>query len=338
VTADRRAEPRAPGLDAGHEGVPRPRGWSRSPEIGLAVAILAVSAIFALVSPTFLTISTAQSVIRSASPVGLIAVGQALLILTREFDLSVGATAGLGAAVAVTAMAPDGLGLVWPLAACLGMLTGVGVGLVNGLLVTRLRVPALVVTLGMLYIASGLTMVVTGGFALSGMPGDFRQLGAATPLGLPWISWLLMVAVVGGTATLRATPLGRGIYATGGSYSGAHVAGLRPDRTKIAMFAVAGGLSAIAGILLVSRVGIADVTVGSDWALNSIAGCVVGGVSLLGGTGSVIGALLGTLFLQTVSTGLVMTGFDTSLQTVAVGGLLIVAIAIDQWRQRQFGA
>jgi ribose transport system permease protein len=338
VIVNRRPEPRGADLDAGRQGERRSRRLFRSPEIGLAMAILAVSAIFTLASPTFLTVSTAQGVIRSASPVGLIAVGQALLILTREFDLSVGATAGLGAAVAVTVMAPDGPGLPWPLAACLGMCAGIGVGLVNGLLVTRLRVPALVVTLGMLYVASGLTLAITGGFALSGMPGDFRQLGAATPLGLPWISWLLLAIVVVGTVTLRATPLGRGIYATGGSYSGAHVAGLRPDLTKVVVFAFAGGLSAIAGILLVGRVGIADVTVGSDWALNSIAGCVVGGVSLLGGTGSVIGALLGTLFLQIVSTGFVMTGFDTSLQTVSVGGLLIVAIAIDQWRQRQFGA
>jgi ribose transport system permease protein len=328
----------APATDAGPGREPRPRRWTRGAEIGLAAAVLAVGAIFALLSPSFLTVSTVQSVIRSASPVALVAVGQALLMLTHEFDLSVGATAGLGAAIAVTLMAPDGPGLAWPLAAALGTVAGMGVGLVNGLLVTRLRVPALVVTLGMLYIASGLTMVVTGGFALSGMPPDFRQLGAATPLGLPWISWLSMAALVAGTMTLRATPLGRGIYATGGSYSGARVAGLRPDRTKVAMFASAGALSAIAGILVVSRVGIADVTVGSDWALNSIAGCVVGGVSLLGGTGSVLGALLGTLFLQTVSTGLVMTGFDTSLQTVAVGGLLIAAIAIDQWRQRRFGA
>lgn len=311
-------------------------GVAGGAEFGLIVAIVAVSVLFTLIQPNFLSFATAQSVIRAVAFVGIIAVGQALLLITREFDLSVGAVAGLGAVVASRLMEGEG-GIAWPVAVAAGIATGTGAGLANGLLVTQLRIPALVVTLGMLYIAQGLSLVVTGGFPITDLSADFLVIGQANPLGLPWAAWIFFGVVVAGSVVLKTTTFGRRTYATGGSVRAASYAGMRPERTKIVLFITVSSLAALAGILLIGRIGVADPTIGQDWGLRSIGGAVVGGVSLFGGAGSVLGAFLGVVFLQLVTTGLVIAGFDTSLQDVAVGVLLIGAIALDRWRQRRFG-
>lgn len=305
-------------------------------EFGLVLAIVATSALLTVIEPNFLSVGTAQSVLRASAYVGIIAVAQCLLLITREFDLSVGAVAGLGAVVASKLMEGD-TGVAWPLAVAAGIAAGAVAGLANGLLITQLRIPALVVTLGMLYIAQGLSLVVTGGFPISDLPSDFLSIGQANPLGLPWAAWIFFGAVVVGSAVLRTTTFGRRIYATGGNARAANYGGLRPARTKIVLFVTVSSLAALAGILLIARVRVADPTIGQGWELQSIGGAVVGGVSLFGGVGTVVGAFLGIVFLQLVTTGLVIAGFDTSLQSVAVGVLLIGAIAVDRWRQRRFG-
>jgi len=321
---------------AEERAVPTSARFVRSAEFGLVGATFVAIIGFGLAEPSFLTAENAQSILRAVAAVGLIAVGQGFLLITHEFDLSVGAVAGFGAVLAGQLMISDGV--PWPLAGAIGVLAGATAGLVNGLLVAKAKIPALVVTLGMLYVARGLSSVTTGGYQLSGLPAEFRSVGVANILGLPWGTWIFLAAVVGGEVVLRFTTFGRRLYATGGNPRAAEYTGLRPERVKIIAFVLVGSLSAMAGILTVARIGMADPTVGGGWELQSIGGAVVGGISLFGGVGTVLGAFLGVVFLQVITTGLIIGGFDTSLKDVAVGVLLITAIAVDRWRQRRFAS
>jgi len=285
--------------------------------------------VFSLLSPNFFALSTGQLILRAVASIGIIAVAEAILLMTHEFDLSVGAVAGLGALTAGTLMKE----MPWVPAVLIGILIGAVFGLINGLLVTKLRIPALIATLGMMFVAQGLTQVVTGGFPVSGLPDDFRAFGRFELFGLPTGVWAFFLVVIAADVVLRRTVFGRRVYATGGNVNAARLTGLQPDRVKIIAFVIAGVFAVVAGVLAVGRVGTGDPTTGAGWELQSIAGAVVGGVSLFGGAGRAVGALLGVLFLQVITSGLIVIGLDTSLKGVAVGVFLVAAIAFDRWRK-----
>lgn len=307
----------------------RLRQFLNAPEVGLLLAIIFAVALFSLVSPNFFDLSTAQLILRAVAAIGIIAVAEAILLMTREFDLSVGAVAGLGALTAGTLMKD----MPWVQAVLVGVLVGAVFGLINGLLVTKLRIPCLIATLGMMFVAQGLTQVVTRGFPVSGLPDDFRAFGRSELLGLPTGVWVFFLVVVVADVVLRRTVFGRAIYATGGNVNAARLTGLQPDRVKIIAFVNAGILSVVAGVLAVGRVGTGDPSTGAGWELAAIAGAIVGGVSLFGGAGRAVGALLGMLFLQVIATGMTVIGLDTSLKGVAVGFFLVAAIAADRWKK-----
>ncbi|MGN9847035.1 ABC transporter permease [Nonomuraea sp. H19] len=301
------------------------------PEFGLIIATFVACTVFTLLSDQFLSGNTLQSVLRAVATIGIVAVGQAFLLIAGEFDLSVGAVAGLGAIVAGQLMHH----LPWPIAVGVGLACGGAFGLLNGLVVTMVGVPALVVTLGTLFVAQGLGQVVSGGFPISDLPSGFLAAGRAEAWGLGTAVFVFLAVVVLAELVLHHTHIGLRVYATGGNRFAAQRNLVRPRQTKIMCFAVLGTLSALAGILSIARVGTADPTVGLGWELQAIAGAVVGGVSLFGGRGHAYGALVGVVFLQVISTGFVVVGFDTSLRGLAVGVFLITAIALDRQRVRK---
>jgi ribose transport system permease protein len=302
------------------------------PEMGILVALVLVTAVFWLLNPALLTGGSVATLLRALAFVGVIAIGQTLLLIVGELDLSVGSVAGLCAVVAAWLMKEAG----WPVvpALAIGLLTGAGVGLVNGLLAVRAGIPAFIVTLGMMYIARGLNYLLCAGYPIYPLPHSVTAFGKASPLGVSWAFFVFLVIAIVGQVTLSKTVFGRAIYATGGNREVARIAGIRTDAVKISCYILTGTLAALAGMLLMAQLNVGQPEIGAGWELEVIASVVIGGVSLFGGVGSVNGTVLGLVLMQVVRTGLVTSGVNTHWQTVAVGGIMIAAVGLDLLRRR----
>jgi ribose transport system permease protein len=308
------------------------RGLSRFPEIGLMAMILVAGTIFTLISPAFASLGNAESLLRAIAFTGIIVIGQAILLIVGELDLSVGSVAGMASIVAGLLMTSVGLPI--PLAMLFAVACGACFGLINGVLTTKAGIPSFVVTLSMLFVAKGLGYVLSGGDPVYPLPAGVTQLAKTDILGLPSSVWILLILVFIFDQFMRRASWGRIAYATGGSARTSRFAGIDTDRVKIAAFIVTGALAAFAGVLLTSRLDRADPSIGLGWELIVLASAVVGGVRLTGGAGTIAGAFLGLLFLQIIQTGLVFAGVDAVLQPVVLGSVLVLAVAYDVLRRR----
>jgi ribose transport system permease protein len=302
------------------------------PEVGIFLPLVAFTLLFYAVDPALLSRNNIGAMLRGVSFVGVIAVGQTLLMIAGELDLSVGSVAGLCAIVSSWLMKHAG----WPVEAAVlaGLLTGGLVGLVNGLVAVRLGLPAFIATLGMLYIARGLNYLICQGYPIYPLPDSLKAFGAADTLGTSWSFVIFIGVVILGDFCLRRTVFGRMICATGGNREVARIAGINTGLVKIVCYVLTGMLAALGGILLMARIHVGQPEIGVGWELEVIASVVIGGVSLFGGVGTVAGTLLGLLIMQIVRSGLVLVGVDTHLQTVAVGAIMIIAVGVDLLRRR----
>jgi ribose/xylose/arabinose/galactoside ABC-type transport system permease subunit len=304
-------------------------------ELGVVAALLVAALLFYAIQPAFLSVRNIRAILTVVSFVGIIAIGQTVLLVSGEFDLSVGSVAGLCAVVSARLMTT--LALPVPLAIAAGLLLGAAIGLVNGLVVVRLRIPAFIQTLGMLFIGQGLTQVVTNGYPVYPLPdalGDFGE--SVIVFGLGWSFCFFVVAALLGDFVLRRTVLGRNLYATGGSREVARLVGINTDLYKIGAFVLIGALAAAAGMFVMADLASGTTSIGSGWELTVIAGVVVGGVSLFGGAGTMVGGLVGMLLLQVVQSGLVVVGVSANWQQIAVGVIMVVAVGLDLLRRRTF--
>jgi ribose transport system permease protein len=302
-------------------------------EVGVIAALLVLIAVFYVLQPAFLSDRNIRAILQVVSFVGIIAIGQTLLLVTGEFDLSVGSNAGLSAVVSARLMTMFGLP-VW-VAIIGGLLTGAAVGLVNGLIVVRLKIPAFIQTLGMLFIGQGLIQVVTNGAPVYPLPPEVAALGMANVVfGLGWSFVFFIVAAIAADFVLRRTVLGRNMYATGGNPEVARLVGINTDLYKIGAFVTIGALAGIAGMFVMADLQSGTTSIGSGWELAVIAGVVVGGVSLFGGSGTLAGGIIGILLLQVVSSGLVVVGVSSNWQQIAVGVIMVLAVGLDIARRR----
>ena len=304
-------------------------------EVGVLAALIIIIAFFYLLQPAFLSERNIRAILTVVSFVGIIAIGQTILLVNGEFDLSVGSVAGLSAVSSAQMM--TALALPVPVAILGGMLVGGGVGLINGLVVVRLKIPAFIQTLGMLFIGQGLIQVVTGGHPVYPLPESVSAVGFAKPvLGLGWGFVLFIVAAVVADFVLRRTVIGRNMYATGGNPEVARLVGINVGLYKTCAFVLIGVLAAIAGMFVMADLASGTTSIGSGWELAVIAGVVVGGVSLFGGAGTMAGGLSGILLLQIVQSGLVVIGVNSNWQQIAVGVIMVLAVGLDILRRRFF--
>lgn len=301
------------------------------PEATLAFLLLASMVIFSTINHHFLAWSSMQANLLAASFIGIAAIGQGLLLLSAEFDLSVGSNAALAAVLAAILASRDGVPVVAAMAitVCLGAL----IGLFNGIMVVFIRLPALIVTLGMLFALSGIAYVLSGGSQVFPLAPGLTALGGKF-LALPISIWIFVVLTVCVDQVVRRAKVGRAIYATGGNRDAATLAGIRTGLLKLSLFVITGALAAFAGLLVMAEVDSGDPSIGSTWVLSVIASAVIGGVSLWGGVGTIAGVGLGVLFVQVLSSGLVFAGVAAALQPVAVGAALIAALLLDGARHR----
>lgn len=311
-------------------------------QIGVLPLILAVACIFfALQSTEFLSGDNIQNVARQSVYLIIIALAQMLALVVGGLDLSVGSVMALASVIGATVMAalfaafPESAGLAIAAGMGAGVLAGAVVGAFNGFGIAQFRVPPFMMTLGTSSIVFGLTLFITGGTPVYGMPPAFGEaFGFGTLLGIPVPVLFALVLIVALYLMMNWTRFGRHLYATGGNARAAELSGIRTGRVLFASYLVIGVICAIAGLLLTARLDTGEANLGSDMPLQSIAACVIAGVSLSGGQGKVGSVVLGALFINLVQNGMNLVGIGAYTQTITLGVLLILAVMADRIRQR----
>jgi len=301
-------------------------------ELGIIVAFLALVAVTGILEPRFLEAGSLRNLALNASIFAILAVGQTLVLITRNVDLSVGSVLGLSAYLAGDLLS-NHQGLPIPVVFVLGMALGAACGLFNGILVTWGQVPALVVTLGTLYMFRGLAFLWTDGTQVNAetLPDAFLNLGTDSVLGVPFLVLIALAVMLVVGQWLRDYRAGRELYAIGSNPEGARLAGVRSERRVLTAFVLAGALAGLGGVLFTARFGTVDATAGVGYELTVIAAAVVGGVAIFGGVGSVYGAALGALLLGTITSSLIVLKVAAFWQQAAIGALLLLAIAFDRF-------
>ena len=289
-----------------------------------AVALIGVA--LSLTSESFLTVANVLNVFRQASLTFLIASGLTLTILTAGLDLSVGANVGLSACLAATVMQSTGSVL---LGAATGLVFGAGVGIVNGLMITMLRLPPFIATYGMLWTLNGVTYWFMGGDTIHGFSPGFRALGSGYWLGVPIPIYLMLGLLLAGAVFTRYTTLGHDVYAIGANREAARLSGV-PVRSRINLvYVLSGAMAGLAAVVYLARLNSAEADIGEPLTLPAIAAVLIGGTSLFGGVGSLAGTLVGALTLTLVVNGMNLLAVDASWQPLVTGVIVLLAVWID---------
>jgi ribose transport system permease protein len=296
-------------------------------DAGTLFGLLAIVIVFALLTPNFLTERNILNILQQSSINACVALGMTLVIIAGGIDLSVGPTAAI-AAVASAVLMAAGVPIVLAIPAAL--LFGVAAGALNGALVAYGGLQPFIVTLGTLSLYRAAALIYTGGNPIFGIPPEFRALFNASVFGVP--NPVLIVAVLALVVwiVLNKTPLGEYFLAVGGNEEASHIAGVPVALTKIASYVISGVLAAVAGLILVGRLGAADPTLGNLWELDAIAASAIGGASLMGGKGSIVGTLLGAIILGSLRNGLTLLNVQAFYQLLATGLIILVAMLIDR--------
>lgn len=324
------AEPIAATVRAG--GAPRGSlvgAIARQRELSLIIIMLVLGAMVTIAAPQFLTASNLSQVATLASITAVAAVGQAIVVITRSIDLSVEAVMGLVAyCVAITLETHL---LTGPQSILLGVAIGAGLGMVNGILVTAFRVPAIVATLGTLSIFRGIDYLIAGSHQvpLAGLPPGFTEPARDSVAGIPIFVIVAVAAVVIGTVVLRWTPFGRQVYAVGSNPEAAAVLGIPTRLVVFVAYTVCGLLAGVAGVMWVMEFGTINGTSATGVVLAVVAAVVVGGVNIFGGSGTVVGAAIGAYFLGFIANALILVGLSQFWLQAIYGVVILVAVSAD---------
>ncbi|WP_421826004.1 ABC transporter permease [Larkinella sp.] len=302
------------------------------------IALLLLCIVIGLLSDKFFTVANGWNVLRQISVNVCISVGMTLVVLTAGIDLSVGSVLALSGAIAA-GLLRNGIelpannlyiGFTVFGAIVAGILTGSMLGWFNGWAITRFKLPPFVATLAMLTIARGLTMLWTEGFPITGLGDSFTFLGTGWFLGIPLPVWISGGIVLVTVLLMDQTRFGRYVYAIGGSESAARLSGVNINRIKIGVYTLAGALAAVGGLLVTSRLDSAQPNAGTSYELDSIAAVVIGGTSLSGGRGSILGTVQGAVIIGVLNNGLVLLNVSPFWQQVVKGIVILLAVIIDK--------
>jgi len=328
ATAVRREPPEAP---AGTSARTLSERVFRIRETGIIVVLALFVGVTAGLQHRFLSASNIQFVLVNTTIYALLALGETMVVVSRNVDLSVGSVLGMSAYLSADLFGGHhGIGI--PLVFAVGLGIGLGWGIVNGLLVTVGRVPSLVVTLATLYIIRGVDILIVGGGMVTAntLPASFTGIPKATVIGIPDLAIGVAVVVVAGAYYLRSYRSGRELYAIGSNPDAARLAGIPIGRRVLFAFAVSGAIAGVAGVLWAAQYGTVDSTAGTSYELTVVTAVVVGGVAIFGGSGSAAGAALGALLLATINSALYVLGISSFWDQAIAGFLLILAISIDR--------
>lgn len=305
-------------------------------EGGISLALVALIVIFAVLSPDFASLRNLRNVLNQITINTILAIGMTFVILVGGIDLSVGSLLAFAIMITGTVMQLQGLPteLVIPLGIFAGLGTGVACGFLNGWISVRWRLPSFIVTLGVLNIARGAALLTTDAQTLYQFPAAFTAFGTRAIFGntVPLIFIVALALVVISWFVLNRTIFGRLVYAIGTNEEAVRLSGHRPGVIKVAVFTISGLTAGIAGIINMSRLTVASPIVGVGFELSAIAAVIIGGTSLFGGKGSVIGTLIGASIIGVLQNGLVLLGVDDFLRQMITGLVIILAVILDYYR------
>jgi rhamnose transport system permease protein len=303
---------------------------ARMRDLGIFVALVITVLVFSIQANNFATVGNWQDIATDVAMVVVVAVGQTMVVLTRNIDLSVGSVVGLTAYVCSKTLA-DHPGTPLVVIALLAIGVGIACGIGNGLLVAVGRVPAIIATLATLSIYRGVLFEITNGqnVLASQLPQGFLDLAARTPAGLPSLAWIAAAVVVVGAAFLRWAPPGRDFYAIGSNPDGARLAGILVRRRVMTAFAISGGLAGLGGFMFAARFATVDAIAGRGFELDVVTAVVIGGVNVFGGSGTVLGATLGALLVATIDNGFTLLRISEFWKIFFEGTAIVVAVTID---------
>jgi ribose transport system permease protein len=285
-----------------------------------------------IASPNFLTATNLSSVVRQTAVINIMALGMTIIIITGGIDLSVGSILGLAGLLGTMAM-EAGTSIV--VGVLIGLVTGMACGFLNGFMITQLKIAPFIVTLGTLGIYRGAALIISNGLPVHNVPAAFSFLGEGTILGIPFVLWLLVICGVAVHIILEHTRLGRYAFAIGSSPAAAVYAGIPVTFHTISVYAIGGLLTGLGGMIEASRLMTGQPTAGTGYELQAIAAVVIGGGSLRGGEGSVVGTLVGAFIMGLLSNGSDLLGISNYVQQVVIGVVIILAVAADELRKRR---
>lgn len=320
--------------------VSRRRGtFSSAKEIGIFIAFVVIFLFFSVMSPYFFNLENLINILRQVSLLGIIAMGMCLVIVCGEIDLSVGSIYG-ASAILTAVMMMNGFP-IW-LAFVLGIAVGTLFGLINGVLITYTKIPALIVTLGMMNVVRGISLIISSGRVVNISPRTvddpnlsvFLFLGQGKIAGIPVMCLFFIATAIGAYFLYNRTLLGFRMKAVGGSARAARASGINSNVVKTAAFAIVGFLSALAGLLNIAFLGSVQGTTGQGMELNAIAAVIIGGTSLAGGQGTIIGTVIGVLIMGVLNNGIILLGISPFWQMTIVGAVIILAVALDIWTRK----
>ncbi|CAM8435094.1 autoinducer 2 ABC transporter permease LsrC [Klebsiella pneumoniae] len=300
-------------------------------ELSAFFAIVALFVVLVALNPAYFSLQTLAMIFASSQILCLLALGATLVMLTRNIDVSVGSTVGL-CAIAVGVALNNGYGLATAIAFALAI--GALAGAFNGLLVVGLRIPAIVATLGTLGLYRGVMLLWTGGKWIEGLPDSLKSLSEPAFIGVSPLGWLVLAQLLAGGWLLSRTAFGRDFYAVGDNLAAARQLGVAVNRTRMLAFTLNGMLAACAGIVFAAQIGFVPNQTGSGLEMKAIAACVLGGISLLGGTGTLLGAFLGAFFLTQIDTVLVLFRLPAWWNDF-IAGLVLLGVLVLDGRLRQ---
>jgi ribose transport system permease protein len=298
----------------------------------ILVALILLCIALSILTDKFFTVKNIMNIIVQSTTTGVVAVGMTCVILTGGIDLSVGSVLAISAAIGASAIktgSPIWLGILIILS------VGTLFGLSQGLLISKLKMPAFIVTLAGMTIARGLTMFFLQGKTIAGLSSKFQFIGNGFVTGVPVPVVLVLVVFLIAFYVLRFTSFGRGLYAVGGNREASRLSGLNTDRIETVAFAICGFGAALGGVVLTSRLGTAIPTAGNGLELDAIGAVVIGGASLAGGRGTIFGTLIGVLILGVLNNGLNLLNIDPFFQGVVQGAVILTAVFIDTVRKRR---
>jgi rhamnose transport system permease protein len=299
-------------------------------EAGIFIVLGVAVVFFWARANNFMTVGNWQDIATDVALVGVLAVGQTMVVLTRNIDLSVGSIVGLTAYISSNTLA-DHHGVPLVVIALLAMGVGLGLGIVNGLLVTVGKIPAIIATIGTLAIFRGLLFEITAGTNVLAfeLPESFLDLAARKPLGLPLLAWIALGVAVLGAAFLRWSPWGRDFYAIGSNPDAARYAGIPVGRRVFTAFMISGALAGLGGFMFAARFASVDAVAGTNLELDAVTAVVIGGVNIFGGSGTVLGAILGAVLVATMQDGFTLLKLSEFWKIFFNGTAIVVAVTID---------
>jgi ribose/xylose/arabinose/galactoside ABC-type transport system permease subunit len=299
-------------------------------ESGIFIALMILSLLIGFINPVFFKFANIMHILKTASYFFIPGIAITYVLIAAGLDLSIGSVLALGgvaSGLALMAGVPIWLSII------IGIVVGMFAGFVNGIIITKFKIPPLITTLGMMYLARGCVEVLTKGTPVYPLPASFNMIGQGSIAEVPYVVIIAVILGILGHIVLTQTRFGRSVFAIGGNEETARLSGINIDRVKVIVYTLAGGASAISGIIISSRVAAAQANAGVGYELRIISACIIGGTSMFGGKGSVLGSFIGAVFMAVVANGMVLTKVSVFYQNIIFGLIIILAVGLDQWKR-----